>query len=353
VRGLRVLLLAHTADDAAETLVMRLARPVRARGLAGLANVAPSPAWPEGAELALVRPLLGVRRAELRARLRGAGQSWIDDPANIDPRHERVRARAALAAWEQAGVGMARWAALGAVAANADAVERAGAARLIASCVRLFDGGWAQIDRRRFARGPRPARIRALEAVIGAVAGTPGPLPRASLARTLDALTGAAFRGTTLAGAALAPLDEEHVLVARDPGAVLGRADDASKRSSTPWPEVRAVGADVVWDGRFQIGSVLTMGDRIAPAEAVMEHLSATDRAQLQTFPALARRTAPVLLGSDGKMKLAHGVFMGSQAITRRLFPQTPQTWSDDMSARDALRTSPLAPLALTGSVTT
>jgi len=355
MRGLDVLLLAHTADDVAETLVMRLARPARARGLAGLAQIAPSPVWPDGAGLALVRPLLDVRRAELRDRLHAAGLSWIDDPANVDPRHERVRARAALAAWEGAGVCAARWTALAAAAAKADAVERAAAARLIASGVRLFDGGWAQIDRVRFAGAARPVRVRALEAVIGAVAGTPGPAPRASLERALDALSGSGpgsgpgsgFRGITLSGAALSPMSEGQVLVARDPGAVLGRVDDVAHvegarplaQVSGRWPVMRAG----VWDGRFRIGAALTTGGQVVPAEAVLDRLNAADRARLLTYPALARRTAPVLLDTDGMMTLARGVFMGSQAIARRLFPQSPQTWSDDLGARDALGMSSLA----------
>ena len=46
----------------------------------------------------LLRPLLDERRATLRHWLNGRGLSWIEDPANADPRFGRSRARQALAA---------------------------------------------------------------------------------------------------------------------------------------------------------------------------------------------------------------------------------------------------------------
>ena len=68
---------------------------MRAAGstLGRLRDSAPSPVWPEGREVFLFRPLLDVRRAELRALLRGRGLDWIDDPANADPRSLRARVR--------------------------------------------------------------------------------------------------------------------------------------------------------------------------------------------------------------------------------------------------------------------
>jgi tRNA(Ile)-lysidine synthase len=85
-----VLLTAHTADDQAETVVMRQQRTNSAKSLAGI--------WPERhlGEVRLVRPVLGVTRAQLRDYLSSLGQTWIDDPSNVDTRFERVRIREAL-----------------------------------------------------------------------------------------------------------------------------------------------------------------------------------------------------------------------------------------------------------------
>ncbi|MBB3694087.1 tRNA lysidine(34) synthetase TilS [Sphingomonas sp. BK580] len=86
------LLTAHHADDQAETLLMRLNR---ASGLTGLSAI--RAARREGATL-LLRPLLAWRRAELRALVEASGAPFVDDPSNADPRHDRTRVRAALAA---------------------------------------------------------------------------------------------------------------------------------------------------------------------------------------------------------------------------------------------------------------
>lgn len=88
---------AHHADDQAETLLMRLNR---GSGLAGLAGVR-AVTRIEGAEITLLRPLLGWRKAELAAVVAAEGLVAADDPSNADPTFDRARLRAALAetAW--------------------------------------------------------------------------------------------------------------------------------------------------------------------------------------------------------------------------------------------------------------
>jgi tRNA(Ile)-lysidine synthase len=92
-RGLGALVTAHHLDDQAETFLMRLARGAGLRGLAGMRPVA----RPPGASIAIVRPLLGWRHAELEAVCAAAGVQPIYDPSNDDDRFERVRVRKALA----------------------------------------------------------------------------------------------------------------------------------------------------------------------------------------------------------------------------------------------------------------
>ncbi len=78
---------AHHTDDQAETFLMRA---TRGSGISGLAAIRPV-ATIAGARV--VRPLLAWRRAALRAVVRRAGLSFVDDPANADPRHDRTRFR--------------------------------------------------------------------------------------------------------------------------------------------------------------------------------------------------------------------------------------------------------------------
>ena len=81
------ILTAHHADDQAETLLMRLNR---ASGVAGLAAI-------RDRNGRILRPVLGWRRAALRAVVDAAGITAADDPSNRDPRFDRARMRAALA----------------------------------------------------------------------------------------------------------------------------------------------------------------------------------------------------------------------------------------------------------------
>jgi len=87
--GARVILLGHTADDLGEAAAMRAAGSTTPDPRAW----APSPVWPEGRGLFLLRPLLSLRRSDLRTWLADRGETWIDDPANADPRYARSRAR--------------------------------------------------------------------------------------------------------------------------------------------------------------------------------------------------------------------------------------------------------------------
>ncbi|HEY2223397.1 tRNA lysidine(34) synthetase TilS [Actinomycetospora sp.] len=82
-RGGAPVLLGHTLDDQAETVLLGLGRGSGARSLAGMR--AWDPPW--------CRPLLGVRRVTTRAACDEAGLTPWDDPHNVDPRYTRVRLR--------------------------------------------------------------------------------------------------------------------------------------------------------------------------------------------------------------------------------------------------------------------
>ncbi len=92
-KELSALLTAHHLDDQAETLLMRLARGAGVNGLAGMRRVSQVP----GGTLALVRPLLDWRHAELERLCADAGVIPVADPSNDDAQFERVRVRRALA----------------------------------------------------------------------------------------------------------------------------------------------------------------------------------------------------------------------------------------------------------------
>lgn len=83
--------LAHTLDDQAETVLQRLVRGAGTKGLAGIYPVVEL--LPAGR---IVRPLLGVRRGELREYLAAGEQAWREDASNLDRRRLRNRIRLEL-----------------------------------------------------------------------------------------------------------------------------------------------------------------------------------------------------------------------------------------------------------------
>lgn len=91
-RDLKALATAHHLDDQAETLLMRLVRGAGIKGLAGMKRLVRLP----GLEVALLRPLLGWRHAELEQVCAESGLTPAADPSNQDEQFERVRIRRAL-----------------------------------------------------------------------------------------------------------------------------------------------------------------------------------------------------------------------------------------------------------------
>ncbi|WP_130177302.1 tRNA lysidine(34) synthetase TilS [Cryobacterium sp. SO1] len=81
--GAVAVLLGHTLDDQAETVLLGLARGSGASSLQGMAAIS---GWYR-------RPLLGIRRAQTRQACLDAGLTAWSDPQNDDPRYARVRVR--------------------------------------------------------------------------------------------------------------------------------------------------------------------------------------------------------------------------------------------------------------------
>jgi tRNA(Ile)-lysidine synthase len=167
--GARLVLLAHTLDDQAETVLLGLGRGSGARSLAGMA--VRTDRW--------LRPVLGLRRASIRAACTALGLEPWDDPHNADPAFARARVRHdALPALEQA-LGPGVTAALARTAdllrADADALDELAKAA----------GGDLDIDR--LAALPAAVRARVLRRAAVA-AGAPAGAVSARHIASLDRL---------------------------------------------------------------------------------------------------------------------------------------------------------------------
>lgn len=97
-QGLVRVLLGHTAEDQAETLLMRLGRGAGVDGLAAMS------AQKSSHGVTFLRPLLQVSREALRQELRQRGIDWIEDPSNTDSKFHRVRLRQAAGPLAELGL---------------------------------------------------------------------------------------------------------------------------------------------------------------------------------------------------------------------------------------------------------
>ncbi len=171
--GASHVLTAHTRDDQAETLLMRL---FRGSGLAGLSAMAP---LSERDGIVLARPLLDVPKAQLIATLRRAKVGFADDPTNRDTAFTRPRLRALLPLLAAEGGDARNLARLAARLARANAAVEVladGAERFL----RLRDRGDASqagvrsFEASAFAALPEEVRLRLLLRAVNAL-GHEGP----------------------------------------------------------------------------------------------------------------------------------------------------------------------------------
>jgi tRNA(Ile)-lysidine synthase len=162
--GAAAVLVGHTRDDQAETIVHRFLRGTGPRGLCGMASHRVL-----ATGVTLLRPLLRVGRDEVRGFLNELGQSWREDSSNLDVSRTRARIRHVLLP-ELAGSYNPRVVEaivrLGRLAgAERQAVARY-ASRLTRKCI-LDQQGTVQIDldARRLRALPLTERVFVLQAV--------------------------------------------------------------------------------------------------------------------------------------------------------------------------------------------
>jgi len=255
------LLLAHHRADQAETLLMRRAAHSGPAGLAGMAPIVHTNA------LRVVRPLLDVAPAHLRAILRAAGVAWVDDPSNRDPAAQRTRIRTALADPDGTGAETVLLAAATRGATDARARLDAQAARELATHASIYPEGYARLQ-------PDLPLPKALAALVQALSGRDYPPDRAAVDRLATYQAPCVLGGMRLLRAGRL-----------GPGWLLVREAAALQ------PPIAAA-PGTLWDRRFRVArnaelpAGATIGALGADA-ARLRHASTLPSAVLATLPAL------------------------------------------------------------------
>lgn len=157
---IRALFVAHTLEDQAETFLLRLARGSGVDGLAAMQMIAPFPVRGFD-DLQIVRPLLNVPRARVRALLVKRQIDWHEDAMNTDTRYARVRLRATWLAFEAAGLSAERIAQAAKHLARAREALDCDTAALLATASKSSED-YILMDHAALAAVPREIGLRAI-----------------------------------------------------------------------------------------------------------------------------------------------------------------------------------------------
>jgi len=228
--GARHIVTAHTLDDQAETVLIRMTRGSGLTGLGAMQKISVIPGrGPSGHgemterddEIYLVRPLLEIPKSRLIATLRVAKIPYADDPSNRDPRFTRARLRGVMGTLAKEGLDLHRLGQLAHRLKRADSAIEAAVDRAMRDVVvGLPPSDALAIKAHRFADLPAEIALRVLGRAV-AKAGDEGPVELRKLEALKCALDRAHAAGEgrfrrTLAGAVVT-LTNRHLVVERAP----------------------------------------------------------------------------------------------------------------------------------------
>ncbi len=293
--GLCDLLLGHHAGDQAETVLMRQ------RAGSGPVGLAAMPLLAEHSTVRLVRPLLGIAPGRLRATLRHAGISWVEDPSNTAGPALRTRLRRELDDPDGSGPCVTALLHQAALHGRHRAAADGHVAATLAERACLHPEGFATLS-------PGPIPPGCLRALIRMLSGQPYPPDSLTLARLAAAPAPATLGGVRLLAAGRlghdpavrSPSDQD----ARDPGlhqpssSGAPRLPDAPGRVLLLVREAAAMAAAVpaqdgaLWDGRFRLHARLALPDgaslgALGDDARRIRHLTHLPDAVLRTLPAI------------------------------------------------------------------
>lgn len=232
--GASGLFLAHHVQDQAETMAMRLARGSGPDGLAGI-----RPRQMHGS-IPVLRPLLTLSPARLRAHCLAEAQVWVEDPSNRDRRYERVRIRQQANEMMEAGLDSGRLDRLAHVFGRLRDWSDKWLVAFLTTFGELDPRGFATLDLSAVRSLPPPLRTKLLSGLLQSIGGLDYP-PRAErMQRFLNWLEDGIGDRVTLGGCLVWRGRDNSLWIARETPRTVGPEMLCGQRLSR-------------WDGRFDV----------------------------------------------------------------------------------------------------
>ena len=300
-KGLCAVVTAHTRDDQAETVLMRLAR---GSGCEGLSAMAPSRPITEGSSVQLLRPLLDFTKLRLAATLAERRLSWREDSSNGDDRFERVRVRRAMPTL--AGIGLTSVALTRSarrMQATSDALKYADQAFVESIGLSFNDEVFASFDGAPFAMAPSLLRARLMARLIRRFGGETAAPDLQDVEYLIQELANATQTRMILGGVVISK-GQRRVRLWREPGRISTREHFIPHGSWSLWDgrfwlkrsgartdvavSVRPLGAG----GYLQLAKLLRLDKYGAPAGAVQALPAFYSGETLISVPGLTDRSA-------------------------------------------------------------
>lgn len=306
----QALVTAHHLEDQAETFLIRLARGSSVRGLSSMASEAIIN------EIAVLRPLLDVRRADLDKFLDDMDQTWIEDPSNSNARFERVKVRAAKPTLDAIGLTAER------LSNTARSMRRAHDAlefyvdRAFHRAVQVFRYGFVSVQWSKVVNEPDEIQLRLLDRLIEMISPNTYPPRLTALDRLRERIDVDCTRQeertgnglSTLAGCAF-EWREDLLWIYREAG-----------RTGFPCDQV-IDGKKLIWDKRFTVeicngealsGRVYALG-ALENLDITLEPVRNLSALFSGAFPKRAIATVPAFVMDDNIVQIG-GEFTALQS---------------------------------------
>lgn len=284
--GARIILTAHSADDQAETVYMRLMRSNSGSigfGHSGMDRVT---RLPKG--ISLVRPVLGQRREALRDYLTEHSQSWVEDPSNRDFAYERVRVRHRLLEAPELLRQMLDYSDL---MGRYRALISKQAAVFLKSKLKCQPGLVYEFGHQALLELPRPVQCQILRVVLAAAGGRDH---FTSSSKTLSLLT---WAGSQNRDDLPARMTLGNCVVAKRSGKL-----SIFREHRNLGPALLGSKDRLIWDGRFVVQNDTNGGLYVGPMDkALLHELEVVRGARFPVTPRAALLSLPVLKLDQGE----------------------------------------------------